>query len=142
MDRVIVSRHIGAIQFITQVILEEMNPYLVVKEFLGDVNGDSVPTQLTIGYYKQADIDELETNSTYLTEWVTVEEVPILTQANKEEVQDKVVYGNLPLHLAQYTKYICAVEFEDTPPRGLEYTLEDMIFAKAKISRYTINKCQ
>ena len=142
MDRVIVSRHIGAIKFITQVILEEMNPYLVVKEFLGDVDGDSVPTQLTIGYYKQADIDELETNSTYLTEWVTVEEVPILTQANKEDVDNKIVYGNLPLQLAQHTKYVCAVEFDGTPPRGQEFTFQDMMNSGAKIGKYTVNKYQ
>ena len=95
MDRVIVSRHLGAIQFITQVILEEMNrQYLVIKEFLGDTDGDSVPTQLTIGYYNS------------ISEWISVEVVPILTQANKEDVDNKIVYGNLPLQLAQYTKYI------------------------------------
>jgi len=63
---------------------------------------------------------------------------PILASASIDDVRGKVVYGNIPLHLAAAAKMVVAVEFEGTPPRGAEYSLEDMKAAGARLVRYVV----
>jgi len=67
------------------------------------------------------------------------EDVPVLATADAANVRDKVVAGNIPLHLACLCRYVVAVEF-DTPPRGAEYTLEDMRRAGAHLKRYRVTR--
>lgn len=62
----------------------------------------------------------------------------IVAAANAEDVRGRIVYGNLPLHLAALAAEVRAIEFAGAPPRGLEYSLEDMVAAGAKIVAYKI----
>ena len=54
------------------------------------------------------------------------------------QVKDKIVYGNLPLQLAKEARKIVAVEFAGAPPRGAEYTVDDMKAAGAKLAAYKV----
>lgn len=54
-------------------------------------------------------------------EWlrsVAGEDVPVLASATADDVRGKVVYGNLPLHLAAEAYLVFAVTFEQPLPRG------------------------
>ena len=68
------------------------------------------------------------------------EDLPVVEQATAVDVEGRVVYGNLPLHLAALCHFVVAVEFAGTPPRGREYTLEDMVQAGARLAKYTVEK--
>lgn len=63
---------------------------------------------------------------------------PVLASATPEDVRGKVVYGNLPLHLAALAEEVWAVEFSGTPPRGTEYGVEEMEAAGACLRRYRV----
>ncbi|MGB9848886.1 MAG: CRISPR-associated protein Csx16 [Moorellaceae bacterium] len=65
-------------------------------------------------------------------------DAPVLQVATEEDVRGKVVAGNLPLHLAALAEEIWAVEFTGEPPRGQEYSLEDMERAGAVLRRYRV----
>jgi hypothetical protein len=47
-------------------------------------------------------------------------DVPVLESAKSADVRDKIVFGNVPLHLAAAAKCVWAVEFRKTAPRGAE----------------------
>jgi hypothetical protein len=64
---------------------------------------------------------------------------PVLESATADDVRGQRMYGNLPLHLATMAESITAVEFSKTPPRGLEYTLEDMKAAGAYLRTYAVS---
>ena len=64
--------------------------------------------------------------------------VPVLSSVTAEDVRGKVVYGNLPLHLAAEARAVVAVEFTGPPPRGQEYTLADMEAAGARLRLYRV----
>lgn len=66
--------------------------------------------------------------------------VPVLSSATPADVIGKEVYGNLPLHLAALTYRIVAIEFTGKPPRGTEFTVEDMIAAGARLVSYNVRK--
>jgi hypothetical protein len=66
--------------------------------------------------------------------------VPVIFAAYPDDVMGKVVYGNLPLHLASLTSLVRAVEFEGAPPRGQEYSLEDMMRAGARLVDYVVKR--
>jgi hypothetical protein len=72
------------------------------------------------------------------------EEMPELTDAEvfasvtAQDVEGKVVVGNLPLSMACLAAEVIAVEFEGAPPRGQEYGVEDMRAAGAKLARYRV----
>ena len=68
------------------------------------------------------------------------ESVPVIASATADDVCGKVVYGNLPLHLAAHARAVVAVEFEGAPPRGAEYGLEEMIAAGARLQVYSIDR--
>ena len=63
--------------------------------------------------------------------------VPVIAQATNADVLGKHVIGNLPLNLASHALCVTAIEF-DSPPRGLEYSLEDMKKAGAKLTTYVV----
>lgn len=121
MSVVIVSRHSAAIVFIAQQIVPPATPYVVdggQLVVLWDDIMDNFPP--------------LESNIQYA--------IPILASATEEDVRDKVVYGNLPLHLAAAAQVVFAIEFEGDPPRGAEYTLEDMRRAGAVLRCYQVRR--
>ncbi len=66
------------------------------------------------------------------------EDVPVLAEATEDDVRGKVVYGNLPLHLACVAKAVYAVEFTGTPPRGKEYSREEMEKAGVQLRGYRV----
>lgn len=65
---------------------------------------------------------------------------PVLTSATVEDVRGKVVFGNLPLHLAAEAAHVVAIEFSGDPPRGAEYGLEEMIQAGAHLVAYKVQR--
>lgn len=64
--------------------------------------------------------------------------VAVLASARPEDVRGRVVYGNLPLHLACLASEIVAIEFSNVPPRGQEYSLKEMDEAGAMLRRYKV----
>ena len=67
------------------------------------------------------------------------EETPVVATATVTDVADRIVYGNLPLHLAAMARVVVAVEFSGQPPRGAEYTADDMVAAGARLQLYFVN---
>lgn len=64
---------------------------------------------------------------------------PVITgNATSKDVIGRIVAGNLPLSLASEAELVVAIEFAGAPPRGTEYTLEDMIAAGAKLRSYCV----
>lgn len=68
------------------------------------------------------------------------ETIPVFAEVKAEDVAGKIVYGNLPLHLACLCETVYAVEFEGAPPRGQEYSADDMKSAGAKLTPYRVVK--
>jgi hypothetical protein len=68
--------------------------------------------------------------------------IPVLSSATPADVQGKVVYGNLPLHLAALAAEVRVIEFEGNPPRGQEYDLAAMKAAGAVIRAYRVARCE
>lgn len=64
--------------------------------------------------------------------------LPVVPTANAELVRGRVVYGNLPLHLAALCESVTAIEFNGVPPRGQEYGLEQMLAAGATLRSYSV----
>lgn len=65
-------------------------------------------------------------------------DAPVIASVTADDVRGVVVAGNLPLHLAREAAEVWAVEFAGTPPRGTEYTLEDMGAAGARLTPYIV----
>ena len=66
-------------------------------------------------------------------------DAPVLAEATAEDVRGKIVYGNLPLHLAAAAYAVVAIEFSGQPPRGREYSVAGMEVAGAHLRTYTVN---
>ena len=62
----------------------------------------------------------------------------IIGNATEDDVIGKHVFGNVPLNLACKAKSVTAIEFAGNPPRGREYTVEDMHNALAYMSTYEV----
>lgn len=62
-----------------------------------------------------------------------------IQSATEADVKGKVVFGNLPMHLACHAAKVYAVEF-DNPPRGQEYGRAEMAAAGIRMVPYTIAK--
>lgn len=62
----------------------------------------------------------------------------VLEAVTQSDVFDRVVAGNLPLHLAACCELVIAVEFSGAPPRGAEYGIEEMRAAGARLRRYRV----
>ena len=77
------------------------------------------------------------------TEWIKScgigIDAPVITgNATAADVAGKLVYGNIPLHLAALAEAVYAVEFHGSPPRGAEYTVKDMTDAGAHLTCYQV----
>lgn len=69
-------------------------------------------------------------------------EAEVKSQVDVEDVQGKVVIGNIPFHLACETKEVYVVGFNNLPEgvRGYELSLEDMKRYGAFLQRYQVIK--
>jgi putative CRISPR-associated protein (TIGR02620 family) len=67
-----------------------------------------------------------------------VAEAPVVASATPDDVRGRVVIGNVPLHLAAQAAEVWAIEFDGPPPRGAEYSAEDMEAAGARLRRYRV----
>lgn len=65
-------------------------------------------------------------------------DVPVLESATAVDVRGRIVYGNVPLHLAAVAERVVAVEFTGTPPRGAEYGAAEMEAAGVRLRTYTV----
>jgi putative CRISPR-associated protein (TIGR02620 family) len=73
-----------------------------------------------------------------LQECPDLADVPVLSEASVVDVRDKIVYGNLPLHLAAEADRVFAIEFSGAPPRGAEYGVDEMRAAGAHLEQYSV----
>lgn len=105
---VVVSRHPAAVEFIA-------------AEIGGRVVGDGEQSFITV---------EVGPRKTRM--------IPVLAQAGPDDVDGRVVGGNLPLHLAALARLVVAVEFDGEPPRGREYGLPEMRAAGAHLRVYRV----
>lgn len=64
----------------------------------------------------------------------------IAGNADIADVHGAIVYGNVPMHLAAAAAEVRAVEFLGSPPRGAEYSAEDMRRAGARLVRYIASR--
>lgn len=62
-----------------------------------------------------------------------------IQSATEADIKGKVVFGNLPMHLACHAAKVYAVEF-DNPPRGQEYGRAEMAAAGIRMVPYTVTK--
>ncbi len=63
---------------------------------------------------------------------------PVVSSATPDDVRDRWVAGNLPLHLAALAREVVAVEFAGQAPRGAEYSVADMAAAGAYLESYQV----
>ncbi len=63
----------------------------------------------------------------------------VFESVTAKDVLGHIVYGNLPMHLACVARCVIAVEFIGDPPRGQEYTIEDMLKAWPRLVVYTVS---
>lgn len=63
--------------------------------------------------------------------------IPVKAQATEKDVVGKTVAGNLPLWLAHIASAVISVEFTN-PPRGREFSMEEMIDAGVSLRGYTV----
>jgi putative CRISPR-associated protein (TIGR02620 family) len=66
----------------------------------------------------------------------------VVAHATPDDVRDKDVIGNLPLHLAAVAKSVTVVDMPDLPAdwRGKDITPDQMDQAGATLSRYVVRK--
>lgn len=58
-----------------------------------------------------------------------------------EDVEDRVVYGNIPLDLAAVAKEVWAIVFPPgKAPRGREYSYRDMVNAGARLVGFVVEE--
>jgi len=62
----------------------------------------------------------------------------IRENATDGQVGGRVVIGNIPIGMASLARQIYAVEFAGEPPRGREYTVDDMNKAAARLRAYRV----
>jgi len=154
-DRIIVSRHPAAVEFVARAIsrgVEEV--WRINPNWPGEVvrvmhDGNAV---------------------------IRLDGIPVRSEVGPDDVRDRIVYGNLPLHLACLAAEVHAIEFggrhrfgtgvfgdgicldcaayidatasdspcesNAKPPRGAEYTLADMVAAGARLVCYRVEKVE
>jgi len=66
--------------------------------------------------------------------------VPVVASATPEQVNGRRVVGNLPMALAYLCERFAAVEFDGPPPRGAEYSADDMDAAGARVVEYAVRR--
>lgn len=68
-------------------------------------------------------------------------DVPVIMgNATYSDCMGKHVYGNIPFSLAAVAEKVTALEFWHSPPRGNEYSLEDMKSAGAYLTSYSVTQ--
>ena len=112
---VVVSRHPAAIKFIA--------------EYLGNAEADIDKNRILL--FSSTENLEVGEHS---------DEIRVIKEASKEDIKDKIVYGNLPLDLAAHAKSVYSVLFEKNPPRGKELTLDNMVEAGATIRKFKVEE--
>lgn len=116
-NHVIVSRHAGAIEW----ILEDMFP-------------------ASSGY--RAETSESRTHARVFDRNFPSQDIgyiPIISgDAKLNDVKDRVVIGNVPMSLAVLALRVYAIEFAGAPPRGQEYSAEQMRDAGARLVPYIV----
>lgn len=65
-------------------------------------------------------------------------DAPVLASATPADVANRIVVGNVPLHLAAAARGVFAVEFAGDAPRGTEYGIEAMRAAGARLVGYVV----
>jgi hypothetical protein len=65
-------------------------------------------------------------------------DAPVLASVTAADVHGAEVAGNLPLDLAAQADVVYAITFAGQPPRGQEYTLDDMDAAGASIRGFVV----
>lgn len=132
MDRIIVSRHPATVEFIARELGGELR-----------VSPNGSLAGLPCTHTVRVRLTEAQKQGEYAwrKDWNDVPDaylIRVLASATPDDVRGKVVYGNLPLHLAALTSEVHAVEFSGTPPRGAEYSLADMDAAGARLACYRV----
>ena len=121
MDKVIVSRHPAAIAFIARAL----GGHLETLTHL-------IPAEKWVRVYRDGSNDPI------MPRTVVMDSIPVIAEATLEDVRGKIVYGNIPLHLACAAEAVVAVEFAGPPPRGQEYDLAAMDAAGARLCGYAV----
>ena len=125
MQRVIVSRHQAAIEFVALELSgsdTRDGAYMAIVEDIAPVEVGQ-PYTPSIVAIRRADPPDL---------------IPVIASATPADVAGKEVYGNLPLHLAALTAEVWAIEFAGAAGRG-EIGLNTDVLAALQFpsSKYT-----
>lgn len=64
----------------------------------------------------------------------------VIASAKGEDVVGKVVIGDVPLSLAARAKLFIAIEYEGSPPKGTDYSIEDMEAEGVYLVAYSIKE--
>ena len=80
-------------------------------------------------------------------EWAKAHGLPedaklVVGNATPADVEGRVVWGVVPLHLAAAAAEVHVIEFAGTPPRGLEYGRAEMDAAGARWARYRVQRVE
>ncbi len=67
-----------------------------------------------------------------------VADARVLPQATEGDLRGHIVIGNVPLALCSVAHEVWAIEFDGTPPRGTEYSKEEMDAAGAHLAAYRV----
>lgn len=62
---------------------------------------------------------------------------PVVDSISAIDVVGADIVGNIPLQMAVIANSVYAIEF-DRPPRGAEYSVDDMVRAGARLVRYRV----
>ena len=132
-DRIIiVSRHPAAVEFIARQLGGDTDWYWQSGAWTSDVHEVA---GLTAEFGPPS---RVVVNVVPSFPGATDGRISVLASASPDDVLGMVVYGTLPLHLACLAREVVAIEFAGAPPRGVEYTLADMVAAGARLVRYAV----
>jgi hypothetical protein len=120
MEKLIVTRHPAALQFLAQGIHPEWAPAVLEGQQL---------------VWKPIGPEAGSPEALAVSDSVRI----ISGNATAEDVRNKIVYGNIPLHLAALARAVIVIEFSGDPPRGQEYGLPEMLAAGAHLTAYEVH---
>ena len=79
-----------------------------------------------------------EATIAWLREQINCEAEVLSGNATFDDVRGRVVYGNLPLNLACVAREVWAVQFDSTPPPGVELRREVMEAHGVHVAGYVV----
>jgi hypothetical protein len=129
MKEIIVSRHIAGVQFIAK----QLGGEIVPKDEFRDYTSVVIDT-LSPELRREREEFAAQADDEYHG---CCRGIHVYDSVNVDDVKGKIVYGNIPFHLACEAEVVYAIEF-DSPPRAAEYSLEDMENAGAKLVPYLV----